>query len=103
MVSGGQDDSQGTSDCDGFCRERDLKTRPQTGFGSYCDDRLLPALRALCAGARRGQRFTRVAIARAAAVDKETVRNIERAALRKVRARLGPACPKNLEEIISFL
>lgn len=62
--------------------------RTQLGPGSFSDERLLPALRRLCAEARHGQRHTRSEIAAACGVDKEVIRAIERAALRRCRALL---------------
>lgn len=66
-------------------RERRL----QRGLGSFVDRKMLPGLRRLCAEVQPGERVSRTRIADACGVHRETVRNIERAALKKLRAKLG--------------
>lgn len=63
--------------------------RKQTGKGSYVEDRLLRGLRELCRGVRKGQTLSRTEIAAACQVDKDTIRGIEKQAIKKIRARLG--------------
>lgn len=63
-------------------------TRPQRGIGSYNAEQILTGLRSLSEHQKPGETFTRRRIARECGVDKETIRLLERSALRKLRARL---------------
>lgn len=65
------------------------KRRLQRGLGSFVDRQMLPGLRELCERQKPGQTFTRNAIAKACGVHRETVRNVERAALKNLRQRLA--------------
>lgn len=78
-----------------------VKVRTQRGLGSYVDSQILPGLQRLCAAQRPGESLSRKRIARECGVDKETIRNIERSALKKLRARLGPAAVRQLREMLS--
>lgn len=70
----------------------------QRGKGSFSDHKLLPGLRALCAEVKFGESLDRNRIASRCGVSKDTIRLIERGALRKLRARMGPAeCKQALE------
>jgi hypothetical protein len=73
-----------------------LPTKRQAGAGSFSEEKMLPALRRMCSEAAPGQKHTRHEIAAACDVDKETIRNVEKRALKKIRARLGPHFLKQL-------
>lgn len=73
----------------------------QQGKGSFVEARMLPALRELCEKSPRGKCHTRTEIALACGVDKDTVRGIEKQALKKLRARLGKAYTRQLAECLA--
>jgi hypothetical protein len=76
---------------------------PQVPFVSVTDQKLLPGLRRLCETAAPGERLTRHEIAAACDVDKETIRNIEKRGLKKLRNRLGPSFLKQLGSVVPDL
>lgn len=94
-VAQGKDVSQWTG-----LRDHPRAARKQTGKGSYVEDRLLCGLRALCGSARKGQIYTRTEIAKACKVDKDTIRGIERQAIKKIRSRLRAG---SVEQLGAFL
>jgi hypothetical protein len=77
--------------------------RRQAGRGSLCGDALDTGLRALTSAQQTGQTFTTREIAAACGVDKETIRLIQRSAIRKLRARLGPAHHAAIRDALSNL
>jgi DNA-binding XRE family transcriptional regulator len=54
----------------------------------------------MCAEAPRGRRDRRIDIARACDVSKDTIRNIEKGAIKKMKARLGPAFLRQVAETL---
>ena len=65
--------------------------RRQAGRGSLCSSALDTGLRTLTSTQQTGQTYTTREIAAACGCDKETIRLIQRSAIKKLRARLGPA------------
>ncbi len=74
--------------------------RRQRGVGSFSEDKLIPGLRRMCETQQEGQRFGREHIARECGVDKETIRQIEKTALKKIRARMGQAFFRQLADTV---
>lgn len=75
--------------------------RTQAGRGSFSDETLLPGLRRMSVRQTEGQVFSRYEIARECGVSETTIRLLERAALRKLRARLGPAMDSEAKEFFA--
>lgn len=74
--------------------------RTQRGIGSFSEETLLPGLRELCTEVRYGETLTRAQISRRCKVSKDTIRLLERSAIRKIRSRLTPA---ELAQALEFL
>lgn len=74
----------------------------QRGKGSFVEEKLLAGLKRLELRAVPGHSMTRNEIADECGVSKDTIRLIEREAIRKVRARLGRAQMGQLAEILQF-
>ena len=77
--------------------------RRQAGRGSLCGTGLDLGLRALTSTQQTGQTYTTREIAAACGVDKETIRLIQRSAIKKLRARLGPAHHAAIRDALSSL
>lgn len=72
----------------------------QKGFGSFSPE-LDEGLRRLCARQRPFQTFTRTRIAQECGVSRDTIRLLERQALRRVYKLLGPDFSKQAKEFLS--
>jgi hypothetical protein len=72
----------------------------QRGFGSFTGEKIDRGLDQLMAQAVPGHAMYCSEIARACDVHEETIRHIQHAAIKKIRARLGPAYMKQLAELL---